>query len=302
LRSRVARAEFNSALHALCREKPPPTQMRVVAVAKLALEQRLFYKHIVHTVEKYVHKMASSSPQHLLGFAYVMDAICRRSQAKYADKDTFGARFALKLPETVALLRQCPAADRPQLDRVLALWRENNVIPDADPSARPGLSGSSSSNAAGSAAAGGRVSPPRTPPGMAPPANRGVAPPANLPPTFGGFGGPPPMLGGAPPMLGAPPMMGAPGGRAMQAAGALPPIDMDFNYDDDLPPVTEEALSDAKRRRLEEERRANERPAAAPAAGNEAQVSFWLVLCLWCSPCNRTFWHRCWTLCTTQRR
>ncbi len=77
------------------KEKPPPTQVRIVAIAKLALDHKAYYKHIVHLTEKYVAKCAEKSPAHLLGAAYVIDAICRRSQAKFADKDKFGPRFAV---------------------------------------------------------------------------------------------------------------------------------------------------------------------------------------------------------------
>lgn len=62
-------------------------------------------------------------------------------------------------------------------------------------------------------------------------------------------------------------MMGAPMGAASLEPVAL---DLDFNYEDDVTPVSAEAMGEAKRRRLEEERRVNEAPAMAGAAAAPA--------------------------------
>ncbi len=65
-----------------------------------------------------------------------------------------------------------------------------------------------------------------------------------------------------------PPMYGA---APLALSGELPQVDLDFNYDEDLPaPGTEDALTDAKRRRLEEERRVNEGMDANNALGGAA--------------------------------
>ena len=250
-------AEFNHMLSSLLKDKPPPTQQRVVTIAKFALEHAMWYKHIVHTVEKYLVK---SGPEHLLGLAYVMDAICRRSQAKNGDKDKFGLRFAQKLPDTLARLRQCVPNDKPQLDRVLGLWQENKVIP------MDGVLSSSSSSSSVSSSSSRRVPSPHTPPGVAPMANRYPA---------GSSAGPPPMFGG-PPMMGGggggpPPMLmggGAPPNAAPSGQVHMQPIalDLDFNYGDDEDIDAAEAISEAKRRRLEEERRVNEQPTAVTSS------------------------------------
>jgi hypothetical protein len=74
---------------------------------------------VVRATEKFIAKIAEKSPQHLLGAAYVVDAICRRSQAKFGEKDRFGSRFAANLAETVANLQKCPEADKSALERML---------------------------------------------------------------------------------------------------------------------------------------------------------------------------------------
>lgn len=79
------------------------------------------------------------------------------------------------------------------------------------------------------------------------------------PPSGGGGGGPPPML--PPLMAGAPQFPVPPVDNRLPSAAPPPPVvvTMDFDYDDDKPLATDEAaISDAKRRRLEQERRANE--------------------------------------------
>lgn len=100
-----------------------------------------------------------------------------------------------------------------------------------------------------------------------------------LPPPPGGMGLPPPMIGGPPPpMLGGGLSGGLPPGPQAGAlrmpphlmsgggGGAPPPppaltVDLNFNYDDDVP-AHDDAINDAKRRRLEQERRVNDPQAA----------------------------------------
>ena len=71
------REDFERLVQQLGRETPP-SQERVVAVAKAALREPLFYKHAVHVLEK---ALARARPPQLLGLAYAMDALVRRSQA-----------------------------------------------------------------------------------------------------------------------------------------------------------------------------------------------------------------------------
>lgn len=242
-----------------------------------------YYKHVVRALEKFIAKMAAKSPQHLLGAAYVVDALCRRSQAKQGDKDKFGPRFAINLAETVANLQRCPESDRAALERVLKLWRENEVIAPRRNAAEP--------EAAAPSAKRQRPASPRTPPGNPRAHNRvgntsSSAPPPPMmsggPPPMMSSGAPPPMLSGAggggasagppPPML---PPQGPPSFLAAPPASALgmppPMVMLDFDYDDDKPVGTEESITDAKRRRLEQERRVNESAtgAAAPAAADQ---------------------------------
>ena len=188
------------------------------------------------------------SPAHLLGAAYVIDAICRRSQAKQGiSKDKYGPRFAVKIKETIQNLNKCIEPDKPAMERLLRLWKENNVI---------SMSGVEINTKRP------RIPSPHTPPGNPPPENKG--PIGAPPPMTGGpppmMGGPPPMMGGPPPMLGAPPPMMGGDAAAVNKSVEMAPIalDLNFDYDDDVPITGEDAITDAKRRRLEQERRVNE--------------------------------------------
>jgi hypothetical protein len=219
--------------------------------------------------------MAAKSPQHLLGCAFVVDAICRRSMTKFADKDRFSSRFAVNLRETVAQLQRCPESDRPALDRVLKLWKENGVIVEAGGGGGAGGATSSSGSGATSSSGGGErdqkrarsIPSPHTPPGLPGPSN---FLPAAEKPIFASQPAPPLQLalGAPPPMMGAPPPLFLPISEPHASIPPPPMISVDFDYDDDRIVTTEQAISDAKRRRLEQERRVNEIAGSTGAANN----------------------------------
>lgn len=117
---------FNAELSGLYDNKPPISKAKMSAITKGAIKAIKFYKHVVHSVEKFIQKC---KPEYKVPGLYVIDSIVRQSRHQFGqDKDVFAPRFAKNMQQTFANLFRCPAEDKRNIIRVLNLWQKNNVF------------------------------------------------------------------------------------------------------------------------------------------------------------------------------
>ncbi|PZC70368.1 hypothetical protein B5X24_HaOG202009, partial [Helicoverpa armigera] len=117
---------FNAELSALYDNKPPISKAKMSAITRGAIKAIKFYKHVVHSVEKFIQKC---KPEYKVPGLYVIDSIVRQSRHQFGqDKDVFAPRFAKNMQQTFANLFRCPPEDKRNIIRVLNLWQKNNVF------------------------------------------------------------------------------------------------------------------------------------------------------------------------------
>ncbi|XP_038214118.1 SR-related and CTD-associated factor 4-like isoform X2 [Zerene cesonia] len=117
---------FNAELSGLYENKPPISKAKMSAITRGAIKAIKFYKHVVHSVEKFIQKC---KPEYKVPGLYVIDSIVRQSRHQFGqDKDVFAPRFAKNMQQTFANLFRCPPEDKRNIIRVLNLWQKNNVF------------------------------------------------------------------------------------------------------------------------------------------------------------------------------
>eukprot|EP00794_Sanderia_malayensis_P000209 gene209-825_t len=118
---------FNSELSSLYDSKPPISKAKMTNITKYAVKAVKYYKHVVHSVEKFVQKCR---PEYKIPGLYVIDSIVRQSRHQFGrDKDLFGPRFAKNIKHTFTHFYSCSSDDKPKIVRVLNLWQKNGVYP-----------------------------------------------------------------------------------------------------------------------------------------------------------------------------
>lgn len=85
------------------------------------------YKLVVHSLEKYVRR--STRDTRLFGL-YVIDALLRRSRAKFGEgpRDIFATRLAINMLLTFAKLIEVRSFDLPRVHKILQSWRAKNIF------------------------------------------------------------------------------------------------------------------------------------------------------------------------------
>ncbi|XP_063826898.1 SR-related and CTD-associated factor 8 isoform X2 [Ostrinia nubilalis] len=117
---------FNAELSGLYDNKPPISKAKMSAITRGAIKAIKFYKHVVHSVEKFIQKC---KPEYKVPGLYVIDSIVRQSRHQFGqEKDVFAPRFAKNMQQTFANLFRCPPEDKRNIIRVLNLWQKNNVF------------------------------------------------------------------------------------------------------------------------------------------------------------------------------
>ncbi|KAJ2951232.1 hypothetical protein O0L34_g5631 [Tuta absoluta] len=117
---------FNAELSGLYDNKPPISKAKMSAITRGAIKAIKFYKHVVHSVEKFIQKC---KPEYKVPGLYVIDSIVRQSRHQFGqDKDVFAPRFAKNMQQTFAYLFRCPPEDKRNIIRVLNLWQKNSVF------------------------------------------------------------------------------------------------------------------------------------------------------------------------------
>lgn len=97
-------------LSGLYDNKPPISKAKMNAITKGAIKAIKFYKHVVHSVEKFIQKC---KPEYKVPGLYVIDSIVRQSRHQFGqDKDVFAPRFAKNMQQTFANLFRCPPEDK----------------------------------------------------------------------------------------------------------------------------------------------------------------------------------------------
>ncbi|XP_065649024.1 SR-related and CTD-associated factor 4 isoform X2 [Hydra vulgaris] len=117
--------QFNNELSSICESKPPVSKAKMASITRLAVKALKHYKHIVHSVEKFLQKCR---PEYKIAALYVLDSIIRQSRHQFGpDKDLFGPRFQKNLKFLFQNIFQCPQDDKPKVVRVLNLWQKNTI-------------------------------------------------------------------------------------------------------------------------------------------------------------------------------
>lgn len=97
-------------LSGLYDNKPPISKAKMSAITKGAIKAIKVYKHVVHSVEKFIQKC---KPEYKVPGLYVIDSIVRQSRHQFGqDKDMFAPRFAKNMQQTFANLFRCPPEDK----------------------------------------------------------------------------------------------------------------------------------------------------------------------------------------------
>ncbi|XP_018497118.1 protein SCAF8 [Galendromus occidentalis] len=118
---------FNAELQTLYESRPPVSKAKMTDITKRAMKGVKLYKHVVHTVEKFIHKC---KPEYKVPGLYVIDSIVRQSRHQFgSEKDVFAPRFQKNIKNTFQSLMRCPDDQRPKIVRVLNLWQKNGVFP-----------------------------------------------------------------------------------------------------------------------------------------------------------------------------
>lgn len=96
-------------LSGLYENKPPISKAKMSAITKGAIKAIKFYKHVVHSVEKFIQKC---KPEYKVPGLYVIDSIVRQSRHQFGQQDLFAPRFAKNMQQTFANLFRCPPEDK----------------------------------------------------------------------------------------------------------------------------------------------------------------------------------------------
>lgn len=97
-------------LSGLYDNKPPISKAKMNAITRGAVKAIKFYKHVVHSVEKFILKC---KPEYKIPGLYVIDSIVRQSRHQFgAEKDVFAPRFAKNMQQTFINLLRCPPEDK----------------------------------------------------------------------------------------------------------------------------------------------------------------------------------------------
>jgi len=119
--------QFNSEMATIYEQKPPISKAKMASITRFAVKALKYYKHIVHSVEKYLHKC---HPDYKLPGLYVLDSIIRQSRHQFGiEKDLFGPRFQKNIILLFQNIYQCPQEEKPKVVRVLNLWQRNGIYP-----------------------------------------------------------------------------------------------------------------------------------------------------------------------------
>lgn len=91
------------------------------AITRGAIKAIKFYKHVVHSVEKFIQKC---KPEYKVPGLYVIDSIVRQSRHQFGqDKDVFAPRFAKNMQQTFANLFKCPPEDKVSYIKIEVIMR-----------------------------------------------------------------------------------------------------------------------------------------------------------------------------------
>lgn len=119
--------QFNTELSSIYENKPPISKAKMASITRYAVKALKYYKHIVHSVEKFIHKCHD---EYKICGLYVLDSIIRQSRHQFGpDKDLFGPRFQKNIKLLFQHIFQCPPEDKPKIVRVLNLWQKNEIYP-----------------------------------------------------------------------------------------------------------------------------------------------------------------------------
>ncbi|OTF79454.1 hypothetical protein BLA29_009479 [Euroglyphus maynei] len=91
---------FNASLSSLYDDKLPVSKAKISEITKTAINGIRVYKHIVQSVERFIHKCRS---EYKLPALYVIDSIVRHSQHEFKnskERDLYGQRFNRNLEQT----------------------------------------------------------------------------------------------------------------------------------------------------------------------------------------------------------
>ena len=117
---------FNQEMRSLYDLKPPISKSKIHSITKGAIRAISLYKHVVHSVEKFIEKC---KPEYKIPGLYVIDSIVRQSRLQFGpEKDVFAPRFAKNMQITFFHLFKCPEGQKREIVRVLNLWQMNNVF------------------------------------------------------------------------------------------------------------------------------------------------------------------------------
>jgi len=117
--------QFNSEMASIYESKPPISKAKMASITRFAVKALKYYKHIVHSVEKFLHKC---HPDYKLPGLYVLDSIIRQSRHQFGvEKDLFGPRFLKNITLLFQNIYQCPQEEKPKVVRVLNLWQRNGI-------------------------------------------------------------------------------------------------------------------------------------------------------------------------------
>lgn len=120
--------KFNAELSSLYDVPLPISKVKIHKITHLAMSALRMYKHIVQSVERFIHKCR---PEYKLPALYVIDSIVRQSRkvCTSLEAELYGPRFARNFPTTFEnLFLTCLAEDKPKIVRTLNLWQRNNVF------------------------------------------------------------------------------------------------------------------------------------------------------------------------------
>eukprot|EP00041_Stephanoeca_diplocostata_P024580 m.627352 g.627352 ORF g.627352 m.627352 type:complete len:684 (-) comp22556_c0_seq6:220-2271(-) len=118
--------DLDDALAKISAKKPPVSRSMVEMVVELALVKYLkYYKQVVHSIEKFVHKARS---EYKVPGLYLIDAIVQSSQ-RLKDKRLYTNRFAQNLPKTFETLLRCGPEDQERVMRVVKMWKAREYFP-----------------------------------------------------------------------------------------------------------------------------------------------------------------------------
>eukprot|EP00730_Choanoeca_flexa_P016183 TRINITY_DN7596_c0_g1_i1.p1 TRINITY_DN7596_c0_g1~~TRINITY_DN7596_c0_g1_i1.p1 ORF type:complete len:749 (+),score=108.18 TRINITY_DN7596_c0_g1_i1:2-2248(+) len=116
--------DFDKELWSIAESPLPVSQKKINRITELALKYIKYYKFVVYSVEKFVHKVAAN---YKVPGIYVIDSIINNSRYKLKNKDPFGPRFAQRLAGTFEPLRKASQADQQNALRVVDIWRTKGV-------------------------------------------------------------------------------------------------------------------------------------------------------------------------------